>query len=940
MYRLFNLSRVRIVILTLVCLCLSLAAFALRSAHAISSGTPITPPLQNRSSSTPPPELTQEPRSLRGEEAIKQLKQEGTYDSLKEAMRKSELARAQATGRADKAQKPALPNIPLVGAPPLGLREIKLPASDLVPNDQFGATVAISGNTAIVGGYRDSFLLAYEPPSAAHIFVRDGANWIEQAKLEGDVPHSLFGTAVAISGDTAVVGDSFSTFRFEGDDSLVFTNSAVYVYVRHGKSWTREAKLQAPETPTAFSNDFGFSVAISDDTLIVGMTQFDEFHQGRKFGKAYVYERDNGSWVQQAGLVADDRQVNDFFGFSVAVSGDTAVVGTPFKKVGPNEYQGQAYVYTRVGESWSSLPKKLTGSSSGAGDNFAGSVAVSGQTLIVGAYGLAYTFNRSGADWIEQQILFPADNQATSHFGDRVDISDDTAVVGAYQFNVAGKPKQGAVSVFARVDGIWVEREQLIASDGAAGDIFGSDVAVSGNNVIVGANGRDFSTPGNQGAAYLFRVVDSDEDGLPDEWEKNGVTIAGVFIDLKKMGADPMHKDIFIHADWMATGPSGMALKPNPSAIKMMIDSFARASSVVNPDGKIGVRLHIDLGRDSIMNPESGEKWQALSRSGEVPFQPATGSLNGGIYVWNAVDLLKPLHFSNTRRRAIFHYAVFCNRLPSGLNAAGISRGIPGVDLAIGINVYKKRDGSTRAGKAVEQALDFMHELGHNLGLRHGGGDNIQNKPNYLSIMNPRFAYSGLLLPGSKKRGLDYSGLKLPTLDEVNLDEAIGINDPGGHLTTWNPLTRKTTPAGFNKCSTNLDGFYKILPYPAVDWNCDGLLTPGTVTADLNSDGRCVRPGPGKKTLDTTIADLGGDDEIRDSVVTDGANRACETAAKGNDVALHLPIYLETDELQGFNDWRALDFEGGGRLGVSARTSTTTQGLARIGTEALTADGP
>jgi hypothetical protein len=203
-----------------------------------------------------------------------------------------------------------------------------------------------------------------------------------------------------------------------------------------------------------------------------------------------------------------------------------------------------------------------------------------------------------------------------------VAIDHDTAILGfpGDDADLSG-PGRGSAYLFVRNGATWVQQKKLTASDGKPGDSFGFSVAISGDTTIIAAAGATVDGHVSQGSAYIFlRSPDTDGDGLPDDWEKNGVTIDGEFIDLKAMGADPMHKDIFVHVDWMQQNPSqtDYDFRPNPIAIRMVIDSFAVAP-VDNPDGKQGINLHVDFGL-SVPKTRFGSQGCERARSNSTVF--------------------------------------------------------------------------------------------------------------------------------------------------------------------------------------------------------------------------------------------------------------------------------------------------------------------------------
>jgi hypothetical protein len=369
---------------------------------------------------------------------------------------------------------------PITIDPLLSTGEYKLTASDAGKDDNFGDSVAISGDTVVVGAPDNED--AGDDSGAAYIFSRNkgGAdNWGEVRKLTASdaTAHDLFGHSVSISGDTVVVGAI-------GDDDGGNGSGAAYIFSRNkggADNWGEVRKLTASD-PAGFLL-FGDSVAISGDTVLVGVGG-QAFFYGT--GSAYIFSRNKGGadkWGEVR-ILHSDPAGDDYFGCSVAISGDTAVVGAK-RDDDRGSDAGAAYIFSRnrgEADNWGQV-RKLTASDA---ENFGDSVAISGDTVLVGAdysddggsgAGAAYIFSRKkgGVDnWGQVRKLTASDPADFLFFGDSVAISDDTAVVG---------DDAGAAYIFSRNKGgidNWGEWRKLTASDaGISTNGFGQSVAVS-----------------------------------------------------------------------------------------------------------------------------------------------------------------------------------------------------------------------------------------------------------------------------------------------------------------------------------------------------------------------------------------------------------------------------------------------------------------------------
>jgi FG-GAP repeat len=430
---------------------------------------------------------------------------------------------------------------PLVIDPLIWLDQQKLTASDGTGQDYFGKSVAISGDTAIVGAYL-AVVGANSNQGSAYVFVRSGTTWTEQQKLTASdgAAFDTFGRSVAVLGDTAIVG---------AQNHAVGANSnqgSAYVFVRNGTMWTEQQKLTASDGAT--NDGFGSSVAISGDTVILGATGADI---GAKLsqGSAYVFVRSGTTWTQQQKLTASDGAADDRFGASVAISGDTVMAGATLDDIGANADQGSAYVFVRSGTTWTQQ-QKLTASDGAMNDSFGYEVTLSGDTAIVGAYlddiganadqGSAYVFVRNGMTWVQQQQLTASDGAAFDYFGNSVSVSGDTAIVAAFAHDIGSNFGQGSAYVFMRSGTTWTQHQQLTASDGEGSDGFGSSVSVSGDTAIVSAWFDVIGANVSQGSAYVFIVRKSNGDPCVVGTEcASGLCADGVCCDSACGNGDP-----------------------------------------------------------------------------------------------------------------------------------------------------------------------------------------------------------------------------------------------------------------------------------------------------------------------------------------------------------------------------------------------------------------
>lgn len=422
------------------------------------------------------------------------------------------------------------------------------------------------------------------------------------------------------------------------------------------------------------------------------------------------------------------------------------------------------------------------------------------------------------------------------------------------------------------------------------------------------------SATNSRGSTSEFSIADTDGDSLYDAWEKFGLLMPGtpeVYINLPAMGASPAHKDLFVHADWMedSLNPS-VVLQPSIVEQFRIISAFAQAP-LKNPDGKTGVNMHLDLGPASIMNPETGQPWGVLSRAGALPWANSVGWFDDAtqLFDWADVDTLKNQRFTPAQRKAVFHYMCFCSNLGNLGSTSGISRigpDSPSTDFLVTLAGW-----SPAGGTGSAKIGTFIHELGHGLGLIHGGVDQVNQKPNYQSVMNYLYQAVGVQFSDGR-REFDYSRHILPTLNESALLEAPGISDPDGRRAFWAPLT--------GACAANPNGYYTALGYPALDWNCDSLAATLPQKVEINRTA-CIASGSDGILQSASQ----GDDIVYEGRIFAGPNWVCDSTPSTYDVAVFPKgSTVQANSLAGAEDWSHVRFD----LGAVGRVDGTAIRLA------------
>ena len=371
-------------------------------------------------------------------------------------------------------------------------------ANDGAASDEFGYSVSSFGNMAVVGSPFDDD--AGPSSGSAYIYEKVGGVWTETQKLTASDAGSYneFGYDVSMDGGMLVV----SSWR---DNHAGSYSGSAYIFEYNGSSWVEVQKLTASDATS--SQNFGYSASISNNRVIIGASGDDAIDINT--GAAYIFEEIGGVWVETQKLTASDAASADNFGVCVSISGDKALIASPYDDDN-GSLSGSAYLFEYDGISWNET-QKLIASDGASGDYFGWSLSIFGDKAIVGAFynsgagsnaGAAYVYESNGGPWIETQKLTASDPATSDFFGRSVTIFADEAIVGATWNQDAGA-KTGAAYVFKQNAGIWSETQKILASDASTQSEFGYSVHISPGVAIIGAR-RETSLGTKAGAAYIF----------------------------------------------------------------------------------------------------------------------------------------------------------------------------------------------------------------------------------------------------------------------------------------------------------------------------------------------------------------------------------------------------------------------------------------------------
>jgi hypothetical protein len=375
----------------------------------------------------------------------------------------------------------------------------KLAPADGEAGEQFGRSIAIQDDTALVGAPHDD-VSGRSESGAVYWYERSGATWEARGKITSGEYEATdqFGWAVDIAGDWAFIG-------------AIGHKGAVFVFTREDGGWRQQRKLTASDGN--LGDNFGKALALDTDRAIIGAPQ-DADPFGTNGGAVYVFEKISGQWAEAGKLLPSEGNQRDLFGKSVAISGDVALVGAYGNEAGHDGNGGAAYVFRFETGTWEEIAR-IRPEAIASVDNFGRAVTVEDDRALISGLveddegnrrDAAFIFERSGEGWRETAQLTPPTEDTTGDPGKSVALDGDRALLGAYMNDTAKGDRSGSTYVFERENGIWQRRASLVPADGDRGDYFGRALAAENGTAIVGAPLDEDPNGDEGGSAYVFNL--------------------------------------------------------------------------------------------------------------------------------------------------------------------------------------------------------------------------------------------------------------------------------------------------------------------------------------------------------------------------------------------------------------------------------------------------
>ncbi len=489
----------------------------------------------------------------------------------------------------------------------------KIVSSDRYTNDQFGSTVSISSNYAIVGARLEdedvSGSNTLATAGAAYIFQIVSGVWVQNCKIVASdrTSGNMFGVAVTMNDTFAIVGATSQTRDASGANPLNGAGAA-YIFKNVSGTWTQSQKITPSDR--AAQDYFGISMCISGRSIIIGSYG--------NFGGAYIYKYTT-TWKQSQKLVAKDKALGDYFSFSVSMNGDYAIVGAYSESQDTSNSNtkndaGSAYMFKNISGTWVQI-KKLVSKDRTALDNFGWSVSISGDYVISGAIGededtaglnfvsgagSAYIFKNNSGSWVQHTKVIGYSYSTDDNFGHSVDMDTGFAIIGAPnededQNETDQKLNAGAAYIYKNISGNWTRVQKLVASDRSNADNFGSAVSIRGNYAFVCAAKNDFDSLGNDslydaGAVYIFK------------------NIAGIWTQVQKVSAkdrgkgDEFGSSVSIHDNLAIIGAVYEAEDENGSNTV----AYAGSAYIFKNISGVWVQIQKIVGSDRMVNDAYG----------------------------------------------------------------------------------------------------------------------------------------------------------------------------------------------------------------------------------------------------------------------------------------------------------------------------------------------